>query len=222
VTECILNNERCFLAEDAWIPVFQSLVDEGSLVSDRSQLVVDLSRYLSHASGMLKDVTSLVCGQREDTCSSASELNSQLLAFRNTMSEWRKQYDSVYRLAQTIRPNEIVMATHWAVMGIYLVGSLFSARLLSAISNFEDRILLEEQCQEFADQTIVIAERERGKSLEVGLGLAQKVRISEATKATASEWIEPPRNLDALEDGNGFIEKWKFVNWCSLFGRRTS
>jgi hypothetical protein len=225
LTECILNNEHCFLAEDAWKPVFQSLVDDESLVSGTSQILVDLSKHFAHLPGLFKDVTTLVCERTERSRSSISELRLQLLEIKHAISQWGTRYNSLYCLAQSVRPDEIVMATHWAAMGIYLTCSLFSARLLGAISGIKQRIALEEQCQHFASQTLMIAERETKESLEVGLGLAQKVRIAEATQMTASEWIDPPQSPDTLDDmgdSGDLVEKWKFVHWCELAGRKTT
>jgi len=97
-----------------------------------------------------------------------------------------------------------------------------SSRLLGAISGLDQRIELEDQVQDFADQAIRISEREKSKSREVGLGLALKVSVARATKATALEWRETSRRLEDGVERDGMIEKWKFVHWCELFGRRTS
>jgi hypothetical protein len=221
MTEAILNNERCFLANDIWQPVFQSLVSKDSLISDNSQIVIELLGYLARVSGLLKDVTDMVCRREEDDEVLMPILRAQILEFWGGIREWETRYEPLYRIGTRSNPDG-VMACHWVTMGVHLLCSIFGARLLGAISGLDQRIELENQVQDFADQALRISEREKSKSLEVGLGLAQKVSIARATKATALEWREKSRRLEDGVERDGMIEKWKFVHWCELFGRRTS
>jgi hypothetical protein len=223
LTEAILNNEPCFLADDIWEPVFQSLVDEHDLLADRSQMAVDLSKYFARFCGVFKDVTSLVCGDVKDKGVWTKKLRLKLLEFAEGLTVWGVRYDAVFRRARALNPEEVVMEAHWTTMGIFLTCTLFGARLLGAISGFQQRIVLEAQCLRFAEEIVEIVERERGDNLEIGLGLAQKVRVAKATQLTALEWSRAPSSLEG-DDGfeSELIEKWKFVRWCELFGRRTS
>jgi hypothetical protein len=224
LTESILNNERCFLADDSWEPFFESLVDKNELLSDRSQVIVDLTKYFAFFCGLFKDVTSLVCGKTntEDRRVRTSKLRIQLTAFAEAMMTWRVQYEDAFQRAKATSPKDVVMEAHWTTMGIYYICTIFNIRLLGALSGFEQRIALEVQCQQLTKEILEIAEREQRDNLEVGLGLAQKVRIARATQLTALEWIETPNMVEGDKSESELIEKWKFVHWCELFGRRTS
>jgi hypothetical protein len=134
---------------------------------------------------------------------------------------WHTNYIALYEIAQQYRPEETVHGVHWGLMAGCLASSnIIAKRLLGAVSGIESRRTLEPQCQNMVEDVLQIQSKEIVMSAELKLALAQQVRIAEATRATSLEWVEESELKD-MESG-GQIDKWKFVHWCELFGRKTS
>jgi hypothetical protein len=222
MTEAILNNERCFLADDDWDPVFQSLATNDFLISDTSPIVLELLRFLARASGLFKDVTELVCKGSDQGEMPTSKLKSTIIEFGEDLICWRKRYKILFSMVTKFNVDELGMQSHWINMGVFFVCAIFGTRLLGAISGFDQRVALEKQTQEFSDQIFELVEREKKGNHELGLALALKIGIARATRATSSEWKAPVDELECEASREDRIEKWKFVHWCELFGRKTS
>jgi hypothetical protein len=56
-----MNNECCFLADPSWNSVFLSLINEESLITDRSKIAIQFSTILAHMSILFKDITDFIC-----------------------------------------------------------------------------------------------------------------------------------------------------------------
>ena len=66
MTECLLNNERCFLEQPAWKAVMRSAIMDDVLIADRSDIVIELMILKSNIPGFFVDVTKIMLSPNPD------------------------------------------------------------------------------------------------------------------------------------------------------------
>jgi hypothetical protein len=220
MTESLLNNEKCFLAQPAWRAVFQSLVVPGPLeLSDRSETAVSLLILKSRVSALFADVTLPVCNPNDYEPMQLNLLVSQASALRADLLLWRSNYEHL--LAYTPVPCVSIQEydKRCEIMSTYISCSMISNRLLIAVSfGSAGSASLEEETQLLAAHMLELEMQVKDVCPHMKLFLAQTVFVAKATIATAGDWVaESAGNRDET-----VIEKWKFERWCALFGRRVS
>jgi hypothetical protein len=220
MTESLLNNERCFLAQPAWQAVFQSLIVPGpSEISDRSETVVSLLIIKSRVSALFADITAAVCSPHAYDSSQANHIVSQASALRSDLLQWRSSYEHL--LVQTPIPciGTVEYNKRCEIISTYISCSMLANRLLTAISfNSCKSAELEGETQLLAAQMLALESQVKDVCPHTRLFLAQAVFVAKATMATAGEWV-----AESCESGGEIIiEKWRFERWCWLFGRKVS
>src|SRR5277367_283871 len=153
MTESLLNNEKCFLAQPAWQAVFQSLIVPGpSEISDRSETVVSLLILKSRVSALFAEITAPVCNPQAYDSSQLSLLVSQASALRADLLQWRSSYEHL--LAHTPIPcvGTVQYNKRCELISTYISCSMISNRLLVAISfGSSESVRLEQETQLLAE-----------------------------------------------------------------------
>jgi hypothetical protein len=220
MTESLLNNEKCFLAQPAWQAVFQSIVVPGpSEISDCSETVVSLLVLKSRVSALFADITTPVCNPHAQDSSQLNLLVPQASALHADLLQWRSSYEHL--LAYTTAPcvGAIEYNKRCEIMSTYVSCSMIINRLLTAIClNSPKSTGLEDETQLLAAQMLELERQVKDVCPHTKLFLAQTVLVAKATIATAGDWVAEG---SGSRDGT-VIEKWKFERWCGFFGRKVS
>jgi hypothetical protein len=222
MTESLLNNEKCFLAQPDWQAVFQSLiVPNQEEISDRSHTVVSLLILKSRVSALFADITDPVCHPEAYNTAQLVSLIAQASALRTDLLQWRSTYEHLLTYTPVPLVGSIEYIKRCEIMSTYISCSIISNRLLTAVSfRSGESAGLEAETQVMAHQTLELEGQVKDVCLHMRLFLAQTVFVAKATIATADDW--------AAEGGGGgggggtVIDKWRFERWCGLFGRKVS
>jgi hypothetical protein len=201
MTEALLNNEHCFLETDAWKEVFRSTIKDDGLISDRSEIVVELMILKSNIPGLFHDVVDIVQGEGEP--------------------------DSSYELLLSSAPEILAGSPEYdrgcKTFGTYLSCVIIVSRLLGALSPSE-RVELEHETQMLANHMLALEVEARSTSSSVCIFMAQTLGVSRATVATSKDWLmgETVETLDDTPPGESrdVIASWKFDRWNTALGRK--
>jgi hypothetical protein len=226
MTESLLNNERCFLAQPAWQAVFNSVIDPTSpshSISDRSAIVIAILILKSRVSALFADITAAICPPPSPSPSpshspytpSLKDLTNQAHTLRTSLLTWHETYTSLLATAPPAAPSSIEYNKRCEVTSTYLSCRMVTNRLLSAVAVAEAKTLaLEAETQCLAGQMLGLGEEVRDVCPHTELFLVQTVWVARSVVATGGEWLD-------LDGGKGrVVERWKFERWCGLFGRR--
>ncbi len=230
MTESLLNNEKCFLAQPAWQAVFHSLIVPGPdhEISDRSEAVVSLLILKSRVSALFADVTASICRTpaqlRARDAPRLDLLRRQASALRGDLVAWRASCDRL--LACSPVPCAVASVEHHRrceIVSTCLSCGMIANRLLTAVSfGAAGSARLEEETQRLARQVLQLEALVEDVCPRAKLFLAHTVLVAKATIATAGDWA----GGDGAGGGGGgegtVIEKWRFERWCGLFGRKVS
>jgi len=220
MTESLLNNEKCFLAQPAWQAVFYSLVvSHPSEISNRSETAVSLLILKSRVSALFADITAAVCNPRAYGVSQLNFLVSLASELRTDLLQWRSSYERL--LAYTPIPcvSTVDYNKRCEIMSTYISCSMIVNRLLIAICfNSPENVRLEEETQHLAKQMISLEMQVKDICPHTRLFLAQTVFVARATIASAEDWVAESTGSPV----GTVIEKWRFERWCGLFGRKVS
>jgi len=222
MTECLLNDERCFLEDEPWKAVFQSIIVEGSLISDRSEIVINLLILKCCVPGAFHDTTKVICHPEDAETPDVIMLAARIRALRADLLQWHDDWELLLRCAPRIHPGSVEYDRRCKVFATYLSCLMLSSRLLAAISPHE-RQQLEADTQQLARQMMDLEIETQTTSSSACLFMAQTAGVAKATRATAQEWWESCElKVEDGEASDATIEKWKFDLWCQRIGRKLS
>lgn len=215
MTECLLNNERCFLEQPPWQQVFQSLiVHHGFQISDQSEITVSLIMLKAFIPGFFVDITDIICVDPSPSPSSSYVLDvaERLRQQRSNLLKWKLRYEGILLQYPDMRPGSTEYDSHCKVYATYLSCIMISSRLLAAISGAE-RPGLEEMAQGLADEMIEMDLRVQSASEQTCLFMAQTRGVAGSIKHTAADW---------KDEGvaSGWLERWKLERWCKTMSRK--
>jgi len=213
MTEALLNNERCFLEQDMWKSVFRSVVVEGSLVSDRSEIVVSLLILKSHIPGTFVDVTSIVSHENHDPAY-IFRMILFIQQLRSDLLDWHDDYQSILKQAPKILPGTMEYDRQCKVVATYLSCIILVNRLLAAM-NSPQRVKLELETRAYINQMLDMESEAQSTKSAACLFMAQTAGVAKATIAVTKDWLEEPQD----GENKGLVEKWKFDKWCRTMGR---
>lgn len=220
MTESLLNNERCFLAQPIWQAVFQSLIVPGQEeITDRSQTVVFLLILKCRVSALFADITDPVCHPEAYNPSQLDSLVSQASSLRTDLLQWRSNYEHLLVHTRIPCVGSLEYNKRCEIMSTYMSCSMISNRLLTAVSFLASKSReLEAETQLMAHQTLELEQQVKDVCPHTRLFLAQTVFVAKATLATAEDWVAESSEKSCAT----VIEKRRFERWCALFGRKVS
>jgi len=221
--EALLSNERCFLEEESWQGVFQSMIVKDAAVSDRSEVAITLLMIKATIPGIAKDVTSAVSQQLYINSPLVVEVTSQAHHIRTNLLSWHNTYMNILGDSPSdICTNTMEGDSRCKIMGVYFSCLILSNRLIAALSPSERR----EREEEAQQLTRTIFELQKHIDLvrpQASLFVAQAVGLAHVTVATTQDWQE---SIESKQENRGWPEKvitrWRFERWCEAFGRKIS
>jgi len=220
MTESMLNNESCFLAEPEWTAVFKSIIIKDSIISDRSEIAINLLILKSHISRIFRDITDAVCYPDYTGGPPLADIVARAEELKADLRVWRAKFDALHPLPW---PSKDITKYDKCVkvVGVYYSLVILSNRLVAAVSGL-DRAKMEADAQNLADQSLALGTEARSVSSQAKLFLAQSGIIAQTVKATADDWMDMS-DVTVDEKGvavTGLIDKQKFEYWCGLLGRK--
>jgi hypothetical protein len=223
MTEALLNNEHCFLESDAWKEVFRSTIKDDGLISDRSEIVVELMILKSNIPGLFHDVVEIVQGEGEPDKLAVNVLACTIHQLRVDLLKWHSSYELLLSSAPEILAGSPEYDRGCKTFGTYLSCVIIVSRLLGALSPSE-RVELEHETQMLANHMLALEVEARSTSSSVCIFMAQTLGVSRATIATSKDWLmgETVETLDDTPTGESrdVIASWKFDRWNTALGRK--
>jgi len=214
----MLNNERCFLEEEAWKGVFRSSIIKSSLISDRSEIVISMLILKASIPGLFVDVTDFICVETDPNVQAIKETESQARQLRLDLRKWRGDWETILTRCPDVRLDLIEYDKQCKDFAVYLSCVIITNRLLAAVSSSE-RLELEFETQCLCHEMLDLEMEVKSLSSHSSLFMAQTVGVARATIATARDW----RLIDETDSNpTGLVDVWKFEKWCRLFGRKLS
>lgn len=208
----MLNSERCFLEEKQWQETLRSVIEPDALITDRSEIVIELIMLKAFLPGAFVDVTTVVCDIRNTDPGYLTSLVIRIRELRDHFLDWCIRYKAVLDQC-CLKPGNPDHDSHCKVWSHYLCSIMIAQRMLACISP-PDRKEIGKDTQELANQMLDL-EAEAATS-PTNVFMALTVAVSNTVFATAEDWT----GEDEAEDSTGLISKAKLVRWCSLLGRK--
>lgn len=226
----MLNNQRCFLEDEAWKDVFESVIVEDSVISDRSEVVISLLIHKSKVPGICYDATSAICSDTPPDPCAVDKLATRARQLRNDLIIWRRDHESLLGPIPKLCRGNVEDDKRCKVIGVFMACLILANRLLAAVTPTE-RLELEDETQSLVSEVFDLQKLVAEVRPEAALFLAQTVLVAKATLATARLWrdgVVVDADVDADIKGldepnlnrNRIIERWKFERYCELIGRK--
>ena len=221
MTEAMLENERCFLEEEPWRLLLESLILENHGLLHQSETAMTILILKSRVPGIFKDTTAVICNNNQLDFLKLRALFGahELLA---DLGSWLCKYTDIIFLSRDGPAGFHSHEMRSDIMSTYLSCRMIVTRLLAALST-EELASMEEEAQQLASQTFELERVTTAVSPFASLLLAQAVAVAHSIRSTAEEW-----KINLSMDGNRdrgtnlIIERWKFEHWCRLLGRKVS
>lgn len=205
MTECLFNNERCFLEQDAWHAVFRSAILEDALISDRSAIVIELMILKSNIPGLFHDVTNILYSPDPDSAYINSTTN-KLCKLREDMVKWNASYEYLLSCVPPIYPGSAEYDRRCKVYATYLSCMILPSRLLGAL-NPTERVELEEETQIYTNQMLDLELEVNSTSSAAAMFMAQTFGVAQATVATSEAWLQGEILRNGDRSGSGSISE---------------
>lgn len=219
----MLNNERCFLEEEPWQEVFQSIILKEAVISDRSEVAITLLMIKATIPGIMKVITSVVSQQLNIDSPLVMEVTNRAHQLRLNLLSWHSNYRNVLGDG----PSDICTGTiegdsRCKIIGVYFSCLLLSNRLIAAVSPSEQR-QREEEAQQLTTTIFDLQKHIVMRRPQASLFVVQAVGFAHVTRATTQDWQETTESKQENSGKPGkVITRWKFERWCELFGRKIS
>ncbi|PVH78222.1 hypothetical protein DL98DRAFT_635944 [Cadophora sp. DSE1049] len=211
-TEGVLNSERCFLEEKPWQETLRSVIEPDTLITDRSEIVIELIMLKSFLPGAFVDVTTVVCNNRDPDSEYLASLIIRIRKLRDDFLDWCTRYKAILNQC-CLEPGNPYHDSHCKVWSHYLSSIMIAQRMLACISP-SDRKDMGKETQDLANQMLDLEVEAATSPTNVFMALT--VAVSHTVFVTAKDW----RGDDNAEDSQGLIAKKKLVRWCNLLGRK--
>jgi hypothetical protein len=218
-----LNNERCFLEDEPWKEVFQSIIVKDAAISDRSEVAIFLLMIKATIPGIMKDITSVVSQQLYIDSLFVIEVTTRAWQLRTNLLSWHNNYRKVLGdESSDICTGTIEGDSRLKIMGVYLSCLMLSNRLIAAVSPTEQQER-EEEAQQLATTIFELQKHIAMVRPQASLFVAQAVGLAHVTLATTQDWQE---TIESTQETSGrpgkVISRWRFERWCDLFGRKVT
>jgi len=251
ITECLFNGYQCFLAQKAWKSVMRSVIVEDALISDRSNIVIELMVLKSNIPGFFVDINNTILSERQPDYAHINHIARKIYQLRVDLLKWHESYEFLLRCAPEMYPGSAEYDRRCKVFATYLSCVIIASRLLGCISP-KERVELEEEAQMLAHQMLDLELEVKSTNSAACLFMAQTLGVAQSVIGTSQDWLREEYEgygdrVDKLESlspegfvsptsGSGssdswgqgtseqkdLIEVWKFKKWNELCGRKTS
>lgn len=196
-----------------WKAVLRSIIKHGPVLSERSEIVIELLIFKSYIPGIFRDITDWVRDTPKENTPSLEELSNQMLELRAGLLKWRTHHQEFIDTPKTsVTP--AIFDKRSRIFSKYLACQILVCRLMASISF--DRASLEKEIQAMVDLLLNIEPEVKCVNEDADmLYLAQVIGFAHASKATTQKWAE----MSEREIERGLVDRGKFESWCRLCGR---
>lgn len=221
MTECLLNNERCFLEEPEWQNVFRSVITEDDFkISDRSEITVSLIMLKGFVPGFFHDITNITCLGGDPDLEYINAVAAGLRHLTSQLSRWHDRYVVITKCYPDMLLGSPEYDSHCKVFSTYLSCLMISSRLLSVLSTY-DRAELEDTSQKLADQMLELNAKIQSSSRQTSLFMAQTLGVAKSIKITQNSWQQYCRSSEEVHTEIGLpLARTQVRGWCEVIGRK--
>jgi len=221
MTECVMNNQTCFLEEDAWQEVFRSIIhEEEFLLADRSEITISLIMVKAFLAGSFHDVTNILCVDDGPDPQYIQVVTNNLRRLRANLRKWHCRYTKILLKIPDLSPGTQAYDAHCKIFSTYVTCLMVSSRLLGTISALE-RADCEDCTQRLADEMFELTLQTNSESEQTTLFMAQTAGISASVQATHPSWREFTESEADINTPSGAAKaRSVFEGWCRLIGRK--
>jgi hypothetical protein len=218
-----VNNQTCFLAEDAWQDVFRSLVhEEEFLISDRSEITISLIMIKAYIPGLFRDVTNIICVDPNPQPEYVEAVVESLRRLRASLRKWRCKYTKIIQSISDMGPGTQAFDAHCKVFSTYVTCLMISSRLLGTLSPLE-RADCEDCTQRLSGEMFELTLQTQSDSEQSTLFMAQTAGISASVRATQLVWQKfTESESDIYTPSGAEMARSAFESWCKVIGRKMS
>lgn len=244
VMDAFLGNKACFLAEDSWMQLMQSVIQDDPTLVHLQDLSLAIWSHIVTGPGKFKAVTDLVLAPTPPDPVVRETVIRYLQSDRASLVDWMErakdrpglrdndfEVDDAYgimfpKLAFEQCGASLDRMTRLSLWGTNIMCRILKSRLLVAMAPVRFRAL-EEECQYLAEKVVSL---DQVAATDTGNGIGGVFKTSFISQNT---WIvrgviETKDIWSQQEDGDGdgdggedkMIEKWKFEAFCKAIGRK--
>jgi hypothetical protein len=226
MTECVMNNQACFLAQDPWQDVFRSVVREDEfLISDRSEITISLIMIKAFMPGLFRDVTNIICIDSAEPTPQPKYVEAvieSLRRLRASLRKWRCKYTKIIQTIPDMSPGTQAFDAHCKVFSTYVTCLMISSRLLGTLSPFE-RADCEDCTQRLSLEIFELTLQTQSDSEQTTLFMALTAGISASVRATQPAWQKfTESESDIYTTSGAEMARSVFESWCNMMGRKIS
>ncbi|CAG8958310.1 hypothetical protein HYFRA_00000665 [Hymenoscyphus fraxineus] len=223
MTECPLNNERCFLEEKRWQKVFNSLiVRDGFQISDRSEITITLIMLKAFLPEFYHDATNIIYADALPEVDTVDDLISRVRRILNKLYQWHDRYVTVFSYHPKLNPGSVQYDSVCKVFSTYLTCIMAGSRLLGILSPNE-RAAFKERTQKAAAEVNELDLEVRSGSKHTCVFLAQSRGTAQSIIATKEEWQQfNAQEPDLFATSGRLLVRSHLRSWWSTIGRKMS
>lgn len=241
VMDAFLGNKACFLAEDGWTKLVQSVIQDDPTLTHLQDLSLAIWSHIVTGPGKFKAVTDLVLSSIPPDPSVREAIIGYLQSDRASLVGWMEraktrpgmrdndfEVDDVYgimfpRVAFEQCDASVDRVTRLSLWGTNIMCRILKTRLLVAMAPGRFREL-EEECQYLAAK-VVSLDAVAADDISTGIGgvlktsfISQNTWIVRGVIETKEIWAQDDN--EGGEEEDKMIDKWKFEAWCKAIGRK--
>jgi hypothetical protein len=241
VMDAFLGNKACFLAEDGWTSLIQSVIQDDPTLAHLQDLSLAIWSHIVTGPGKFKAVTDMVLASTPPSPSVRETIIGYLQQDRTSLVNWMEhakerpgmrdndfETDDVYgilfpRLAFEQRHASVDRVTRLSLWGTNIMCRILKTRLLVAMAPARFRAL-EDECQYLAAKVVSLDQVAAASDMGTGIGgvlktafVSQNTWIVRGVIDTKDTWSQQE---EGKESEDKMIDKWKFEAWCQAIGRK--
>jgi hypothetical protein len=216
MTESLLNNDRCFLDEEAWKDVLRSLISTDSMICDQTEIAITLHIHKGCVPSIFADVTEAVSHPTRHTTPTIQEIVFRARELRADFLHWRQHHDYFFGAGLDDCSGTTDHGKPYEITGTYFTCLTVTNRMFAAVCLL-DCLALEDEAQLLAGQILELRSKVKVLSPQAKLFLVFAAKVASATQATYWGWRDIDARIISQHAWGGVIEKWKVERWCGLW-----
>lgn len=190
MTEALITGKRCFLEKKAWKDVMRAtIIPDDDLISDRSEIVIELMILKSNIPGYFVDVTNVILSEYVPDYMHNNVIASKIQQLRADLIDWHARWQYLLSCAPVIQLGSAEYDRKCKTYATYLSCVIIASRLLSALSPTE-RAELEMETRISANQMLDLELEVKSTSSAACLFMAQTLGVAQATLACSQDWLK--------------------------------
>lgn len=187
VSEALLENQHCYLAEPEWTKLYLSLAQEGGWLTNRSMLSIKARMRMFTLPGLWRDMHYAVLGDDLFNPLVMSDLEKRMRVEHTALLEWTEEYKAHCVRMSFAYPPESELSLRRELFGSALECLAIVKRLLAAVCESE-RFKLESEAQALAHLLVDLQKQPSPKHSWLFSG--HEIGVAHTIMITEKEWDE--------------------------------